>query len=214
MTYMIESRGLYMEINESGLSFVFGNGTTAYKFDDDLFYRKEFNNLPGSKGVDIIVSSKQCIQMIEIKNCKGNEQDNIWRIKPDNKNVIRLPSDNHNCGRDSLDIEVAQKISMTISCLYGASTMRNTKETADKLRKYWSRIDTEDISKDKKQLIVTLFLEGDFNGYYKTRDKKMIMTALQRSIRHKLSWLNCKVSVVDSDTYNRSYYEVKEIKEK
>ena len=44
MTYMIESRGLYMEINESGLSFVFGNGTTAYKFDDDLFYRKEFNN--------------------------------------------------------------------------------------------------------------------------------------------------------------------------
>ena len=76
-----------MEINESGLSFVFSEGTKAYKFDDDKFYRDEFNVLSGSKGIDIIASSDKVIQMIEIKNCKGNEQDNIWRIGVNNKNI-------------------------------------------------------------------------------------------------------------------------------
>ncbi len=56
-------------------------------FDDDKFYRKEFNILSGSKGVDIIASSDKFIHMIEIKNCKGKEQDNIWRIGVNNKNI-------------------------------------------------------------------------------------------------------------------------------
>lgn len=51
-----------MEINESGLSFVFSEGTKAYKFDDDKFYRDEFNVLSGSKGIDIIASSDKIIQ--------------------------------------------------------------------------------------------------------------------------------------------------------
>lgn len=56
-------------------------------FDDDKFYRKEFNILSGSKGVDIIASSDKFIHMIEIKNCKGKEQGNIWRIGVNNKNI-------------------------------------------------------------------------------------------------------------------------------
>ena len=196
-----------MEINESGLSFVFSEGTKAYKFDDDKFYRDEFNVLSGSKGIDIIASSDKVIQMIEIKNCKGNEQDNIWRIGVNNKNINKLPDNHYN--KESLDIEVTKKVAMTIACLYGAFTMRNTKEKAEELKKFCSIINTEAIAKDRKQLIVTLFLEGDFDKYNGvSRSKKMIMTDLQNSIRKKLRWLNCKVSVVDSNTYNKSHYKV------
>ena len=51
-----------------------------------------------------------------------------------------------------------------------------------------------------------LFLEGDFGG--KTRSKKMIMKALQNSINKKLKWINCRVSVVDSDTYNTKLFQI------
>lgn len=208
---MIESRGLYMEINEGELLFVFGDNTKAYKFDDDKFYRKEFNILSGSKGVDIIASSDKFIHMIEIKNCKGKEQDNIWRIGVNNKNIKKRGYNDSDSNKESYDIEIPKKVAMTIACLYGAFTMRNTKETAEELKKYWSIINTEAISNDRKQLIITLFLEGDFENCYTTRSKKMIMTDLQKSIRNKLRWLNCKVAVVDSSTYNQSYYKVEHI---
>ena len=51
-----------------------------------------------------------------------------------------------------------------------------------------------------------LFLEGDFGC--QTRTKKAIMKALQDSMNMKLQWLKCQVSVVDSDTYNHSLFEV------
>lgn len=57
--------------------------------------------------------------------------------------------------------------------------------------------------------MVILFLEGDFdNPRSVTRSKKMIMERLQDSIRTKLSWLNCRVSVVDSATYNKRCFEL------
>lgn len=36
----------------------------------------------------------------------------------------------------------------------------------------------------------------------------MIMRELQESIKTKLSWLNCRVSVVDSDTYKKELFKV------
>lgn len=177
---MIESRSLYMEINESRLSFVFSEGTKAYKFDDDKFYRKEFNNMSGSKGVDIIASSDKFIHMIEVKNCVRDEKNNIWRIVANNKKLSNNDSNRH---KESYDVEISKKVAMTIACIYGAFTMRNSKETAVELKKYWSIINTEFISKDKKQLIITLFLEGDFDNCFTSRSKKMIMTDLQNSIR-------------------------------
>lgn len=51
-----------------------------------------------------------------------------------------------------------------------------------------------------------LFLEGDFGG--KTRTKKMIMQALQNSMNKKLQWINCRVSVVDSDTYDPRLFQI------
>lgn len=41
----------------------------------------------------------------------------------------------------------------------------------------------------------------------KIRTKKMIMKDLQDSMKKKLDWLNCRVSVVDSDTYNTKIFQ-------
>ncbi len=49
-----------MEIKEeSRLKFGFPDGSKVIKFDDTLFYRKFFNALPDSKGVDFIVAGKK-----------------------------------------------------------------------------------------------------------------------------------------------------------
>ena len=69
-------------ISESGLTFSFTNINEAVKFDDLDFYRNQYNALPGSKGVDIIADSDDWIQLIEIKNCKGHEAENMWRTLP------------------------------------------------------------------------------------------------------------------------------------
>ena len=59
---------------------------------------------------------------------------------------------------------------------------------------------------DSKKILVILFLEGDFGC--QTRTKRTIMKSLQDSMNTKLQWLKCQVSVVDSDTYNHSLFEV------
>ena len=47
---------------------------------------------------------------------------------------------------------------------------------------------------------------ADFSKQSEKGDKqKMIMDELQRSMQTKLRWLNCKVSVVDTDTYNNKF---------
>ena len=55
-------------------------------------------------------------------------------------------------------------------------------------------------------VMIELFLEGDFGT--KTRTKKMIMQKLQDSINKKLRWINCRVSVVDSDTYDPRIFQI------
>ena len=81
-----------MEINESNLTFSFADGTTVIKFDNTDFYRKVFNKLPGSKGVDIIADSNDMLQLIEIKNCTGHESENRWRISIDNSKLSSAPN--------------------------------------------------------------------------------------------------------------------------
>lgn len=44
--------------------------------------------MSGSKGVDIIASSDKFIHMIEVKNCVGDEKNNIWRIVANNKSYL------------------------------------------------------------------------------------------------------------------------------
>lgn len=125
---MTGNRKLYMEIKEeSGLKFGFPKENTVVKFDDTAFYRDYFNKLPEAKCVDFISLEKDAISMIEVKNCIGHEGENRWRIEPNNHKKETSHTTVDVDGRDSLDIEVAQKTAMTLSALIGARTYESTK---------------------------------------------------------------------------------------
>ena len=197
-----------MKISEGNLTFSFDSVYTAIKFDDRPFYREYFNNMPGGKGVDIIADSNEIIHLVEIKNCIGHEVENRWRISTNNGKLDSAPRDLDVESRDSFDIEVVKKVAMTILCLFGAWSKAERTEKALELEGYWKSLNNVKVQKNKKQIIVTLFLEGNFSSVSQTRTKKSIMQRIQESISKKLDWLNCKVFVVDSDTYNDRFFTV------
>lgn len=191
---------------ESGLKFQFPENDTVIKFDDTRFYRDYFNKLPEAKGVDFISVNKDKIAFIEVKNCTGDEGNCRWRIAPNNQKRDVTHTSVNVEGRDSLDIEVAQKTAMTVAALVGAKSFGDTKECIAELKEYIQFLSSDIFSDDSKRKYVILFLEGDFGS--RTRTKKMIMKALQDSINKKLQWINCRVSVVDSDTYDSRLFQV------
>ena len=148
----------------------------------------------------------QKIAFIEVKNCTGDEGNNRWRIVPDNRKRNTTHTSVNVEGRDSLDIEVAQKTAMTLAALVGAKSFRNTKECLNELREYIQFLSEDSFSNDSKKKYVILFLEGDFGT--RTRTKKMIMKELQDSMNKKLRWIDCRVSVVDSDTYDPRIFRI------
>lgn len=198
-----------MNIEESNLTFEFSEEMMAIKFDGTKFYRDIFGKQPNGKGVDIIATSGDMVQFIEIKNCTGHEVENLWRTSVNNSKLDSAPQELDVSERDSLDIEMAKKVASTIACLYGAWTKSIQSSVASEMAEVWAHICDSDIQRLEKKILIVLFLEGDFgNSHSKTRNKKMIMQRLQDSIRIKLSWLNCRVSVVDSTTYNPKCFSV------
>ena len=196
-----------MEIREeSGLKFGFPDENIAIKFDDTKYYRDLFNALPGSKGVDFISAGEDAISFIEVKNCLGDEGNCRWRIFPNNQKRDTTSTKVDVQGRESLDIEVPQKVAMTLAALAGARSFGDKKSSLDELKEIITTVFSEDSADDTKTKYVILFLEGNFGGH--TRTKKMIMENLQRSMNTKMRWLNCKVSVVDSSTYNKDIFPI------
>lgn len=196
-----------MEIREeSGLKFGFPDENIAIKFDDTKYYRDLFNALPGSKGVDFISAGKDAISFIEVKNCLGDEGNCRWRIFPNNQKRDTTSTKVDVQGRESLDIEVPQKVAMTLAALAGARSFGDKKSSLDELKEIITTVFSEDSADDTKTKYIILFLEGNFGGH--TRTKKMIMENLQRSMNTKMRWLNCKVSVVDSSTYNKDIFQI------
>ena len=196
-----------MEIREeSGLKFGFPDENIAIKFDDTKYYRDLFNALPGSKGVDFISAGKDAISFIEVKNCLGDEGNCRWRIFPNNQKRDTTSTKVDVQGLESLDIEVPQKVAMTLAALAGARSFGDKKSSLDELKEIITTVFSEDSADDTKTKYVILFLEGNFGGH--TRTKKMIMENLQRSMNTKMRWLNCKVSVVDSSTYNKDIFQI------
>jgi hypothetical protein len=193
-------------INESNLQFSFPKEDCLVKFDDTPFYREDFNSFVGSKGVDFIYLQRKDgrLYLVEVKNCKGHENENRWRILPDDKKLKSASIKPDSDSKHSLDIEIAQKIAMTMACLAGADTFKLDKKAKDyiKFQQYLHK-------NEKPMVCVVLVLEGDFSSY--SRTKKMIMSELQRSIERKLRWLNCKVIVEDIETHNDRDYSIKEI---
>lgn len=191
---------------ESGLKFGFPDENIVIKFDDTKYYRDLFNALPGSKGVDFISVGKDAISFIEVKNCLGDEGNCRWRIFPNNQKLETTSTTVDTEGRESLDIEVSQKVAMTLAALAGARSFGDRKSSLDELQEIITTVISEDFADDKKSKYVILFLEGNFGSH--TRSKKMIMENLQKSMNTKMRWLNCRVSVVDSDTYNKNIFQI------
>lgn len=188
-----------MKIEESGIEFEFPEGNTTLKFDEDPYYKTYFNKMSGAKGVDFVSSGEKRLLFLEVKNCVGHENDNRWRIYPNNKKIKTSATKVETSGRESLDIEMAQKVAMSISNIVGANSFGEKRAASRYLVPLLKEITSDEFSKDRKIWYVILFLEGDFGC--ESRSKKMIMKDLQDSIKTKLSWLNCRVSVVDSNTY-------------
>ena len=95
---------------------------------------------------------------------------------------------------------------MTIAALIGAKSFENSKECVKEFEKCIRFISQDTFVNVSKKKYVILFLEGEFGS--KTRSKKMIMNELQKSINRKLKWINCSVSVLDSDTYNSKIFKI------
>lgn len=198
-----------MVIEESGLRFDFGANAETIKYDDTGFYRNYVNGLPDSKGVDFLSIQDKRLVMIEVKNCTGNESDNNWRIFKNNQKVNTSHTKTDVTGRESLDIEVSKKVAMTISGLVGACTKAAGCQSAAELVSYGESLLSGEVRAGEKQILVILFLEGRFGSL--TKSKAMIMKDLQESIKKKLSWLNCRVSVVDSDTYSKKIFRIEKV---
>ncbi|MDO5785355.1 MAG: hypothetical protein Q4P20_09880 [Eubacteriales bacterium] len=149
---------------------------------------------------------KDVISFIEVKNCLGDEGNCRWRILPNNHKRDTTSTKVDVEGRESLDIEVPQKVAMTLAALVSARSFGDRKSSLDELQEIITTVMSEDFADDKKKKYVILFLEGNFGGH--TRSKKMIMEELQRSMNTKMRWLNCRVSVVDSTTYNKEIFQI------
>ena len=184
---------------ESGLKFGFPDDAQVIKFDETVFYRRSFNAFPTSKGMDFISVTPTVLSFIEIKNCLGDEANCRWRVFPDNQKRETSHSTVDRSGRDSLDIEVSQKVAATLAALLGARSFETRRESVKELEAVQDFLFSSKLMDENNDRYVILFLEGDFASH--TRSKKMIMDGLQRSLRTKLRWFNCKVSVVDSSTY-------------
>ena len=146
------------------------------------------------------------IAFIEVKNCRGHEGDNRWRIAPNNQKRDTAHVAHDVSGRDSLDIEVAQKVAMTLAALCGAYSFGDRKDSLGNLKEIVAGISGERFAQTGKKKLIILVLEGDFGTH--TRPKKAIMSELQRNIMSKMQWLDCKVSVVDSDTYWEKVFKI------
>lgn len=185
-----------MEINESDLHFTFRDGVTAIKYDDEPFYRKLYNAIDGSKGVDIIADGNNDIYIIEIKNCEGTaENQDSWR--------------RHYSGTNNMETfaeEIAQKVSHTCAGLVGAATFGQRNKQAERVLPFAKALQTDRIAALEKKLIIVLFLEGDFSC--KTRSNEMIYRDIQNRIRKRLRWLNCYVTVVSTKTYSDKDFTV------
>lgn len=183
-----------MEMIEGNLKFTFLEDSQAMKFDEDKFYRTYYSKLPKGKGVDFIINNDKDIVFLEIKDCYGYERENLGRTLINNREI------------ESFDIEVAKKIESTISCIVGAYTRKRRCEIAEELTSLYENINLYNISEEKKKAWVILFLEGDFK--VKTRTKRMIMEDIQKSLKQKLSWLECQVLVFDSKTNREKFFKV------
>jgi hypothetical protein len=195
-----------MVIEESRMKFEFPESSRVIKFDDTPYYRQIFNTLPGAKGVDFISVDREYVAFIEVKNCSGDEGNCRWRIYPNNAKRDTSHTNVDVDGRESLDIEVAEKTAMTLAALSGIRSFGETRTSLEELKQFADRIALKYLSDTSKKTYIILLLEGDFGGH--TRSKKTLMMDLQTRLQAKMRWFKCNVSVVDSTTYSHDIFRI------
>lgn len=192
-----------IKYKESNIDFEFPDEYKVIKFDDSNFYRHAFNRLPGGKGVDFLIETTESLIFLEVKNCTGHEPENRKRTQ-----IVkdgRAEDGEISFDAKTFDAEVSAKVALSLACLVGAYTKGKNSETAQKLEPYFKFLTSESVRTQKKDVIVILVLEGNFEA--ESRSKKMQMGRIQDSIRSKLDWVAVKkVSVVDCDTYKQRYF--------
>lgn len=196
-------------LNEGDISFTFQGD--AVKFDGTSFFRERFQKMSGGKGVDFLSApSVDVVLFLEVKDCRGDEKNNLLRVIPDNRYRDKAPNRQQVLGRDSLDIEAVKKVASTIACLHGEwASAQSEKDSDDVCAAIWDGMLRRYCSRESVNLRVILFLEGEFGSDSSVkmpqwRTAKQIRRDLRKSIQDKLSWLPCTVEVADSGTYRQS----------
>ena len=185
---------------EGNIDFEFPNKYNVIKFDDTPFYRQYFNQLPYAKGIDFLAMNSSEIIFLEVKDFRGREANTKWKVRL-NKHKYGTNYER----MDSLDIEIAEKVAMTLACLAGATTKRHLQNQLTAGQTILSML----MQNNLPSLRIILFLEGNFESHSKTQ--KMVMTAIKKSIQKKLAWLNCKVEVENLATQTGKYFSAEHI---
>ena len=190
--------------SESGISFEFADDYNALTYDDTDLHKLCFNVLPGTKAVDFLVANDNNVIFIEVKNCAGNEAGNRWRIAPDNSKRDTIPTGHDVSDRDSLDIEIPQKVAMTIAALVGAYTRPIPHRYSDVCNPVAEKLCSGDIRAEdthaaKRRIYIILVLEGSFGNGLKTNTERMVRDRIARAMGRKLKWLNCTVKVISTN---------------
>lgn len=202
-----------MQIHESRLIFDISDAFMPVKFDETSFYKQKYNKFSYSKGVDIVFFDEDSICLMEIKNCKGFEKENEWRLKPNNnqrvgtKQTVNGEEQTIYQIEYSLDDEVVSKVSNTLACFFGASTKSDLQTSIEQLSPYWIRLRDKRIKEDARKIRVIVFVEGEFG--HKRQDIDEIFTRLRDSLKQKSAWLNCTISIENSSKNNGRFYTVR-----
>ena len=187
-------------IKESNLEFIFREGVAAIPFDATEFYKEFKNSLDGGKGVDIIAVQGHDYYLIEVKNCRGEENNNTWRIAINNRKLASTNTKTNTEGRESLDIEVPKKVAETLACLMGANSKRHIQPCAEELKPFFDNLVKKFENSNSTPLKIVLFLEGDFST--KSRRNDIVLKEITDSMKKRLRWLNAKVFVDNTNHHN------------
>ncbi len=189
---------------ESNIRIEFSAGLISLKFDGTEFYTRAFNAQPGCKGVDFLAWSERMFVFLEVKNCLGEENNCRWRTEVNNQKRDTSPTAYCVEDRDSLDIEMAKKVAMTIAALVGAYTRPRPEYITTACIDAAKGLLNESVHSRNKTLVAVLLVEGEFSNGVETRTTEMILSRLQVSLTKKLKWLNCTILVTNTQQLNQS----------
>ena len=164
--------------------FEFGDQwSTAFKYDDTPFYRKEAIRLQGdidgvpqsTKAVDVVgLHGASGLLLLEAKDFRGHRIANKHRIER------------------AVALEVAVKVRDTIAALVGASRKPVDEFPSEVLFAALQR---------GREVTVVLWLEDD--TFRNAERAKLRLSALTGVLKSNLAWLNVKVFVLSSSVGNR-----------